>query len=190
MRFRELHPDHAIVWSQYWVEWHREHYQFPIHLPFSICGNPDTMKFSHRKQSGVVQYIYQTLVEDGRIAEQDMLDYYNRLKASATQENLTVVVKWHQGETLSGGVGGLGFEITDDLIEQSTWCGHYSSLLGLGPLLGSNVIVHELIDHPTPFSIAQIAQDIQPVLRSDDGTLALKSNNAMKLKSSSILFWA
>lgn len=190
MRFRELHPDHAIVWSQYWVEWHREHYQFPIHLPFSICGNPDTMKFSHRKQSGVVQYIYQTLVEDGRIAEQDMLDYYNRLKASATQENLTVVVKWHPRGNLHfrAVLGGLGFEITDDLIEQSTWCGHYSSLLGLGPLLGSNVIVHELIDHPTPFSIAQIAQDIQPVLRSDDGTLALKSNNAMKLKAAQYYF--
>ena len=190
MRFHELHPDHAIVWSQYWVDWHREHYQFPTRLPFSICGNPDSIKFSHRKRRGVVQYIYQTLVEDGRISEKGMLDYYNRLKASAEKQNLIVVVKWHPrgDEKCREILEGLGFEITNELIEQSTWCGHYSSLLGLAPLLGNNLIVHELKDHPTPVSIRQIAQDIQLVHLNCDDLLTLKSTKGIKLEAAQFFF--
>ena len=48
--------------------------------------------------------------------------------------------------------------------------------------------MHELNDHPTPFSIAQIAQDIQPALGPGDGTLVLKSEKVIKLKAAQYYF--
>lgn len=155
--------DYALVWSEYWVQWHKEHWFISPRSGWVLIGNPDSLKFKREVVSEeYVTYIYQTLVEDGRISKNLMYSFYRVLFSVSQNHGKRVVVKWHPrgSDEHRLFLESLGFVISFNLPLSNTYIGHYSSLLGLVPLVGGRVFIFELEGHPTPEPIAKISNQI------------------------------
>ena len=155
--------DYALVWSEYWVQWHKAHWFISPRSGWILIGNPDSLKFKREVVSEeYVTYIYQTLVEDGRISKTLMYSFYRALLAVSQKHAKRVVVKWHPrgSDEHRLFLESLGFDISFNLPLSNTYIGHYSSLLGLVPIVGGRVFIFELEGHPTPESIADISNQI------------------------------
>jgi hypothetical protein len=155
-----LRVDHCLVWSEYWRPWHEHHWCMNPRKGWAITGNPDTAKFTNGQVNEKdVCYVYQTLVEDGRISKQTMESFYDGLAMVAINENITVNVKWHaRGDAvIRKDLESRGFIVHDELPLAKVYIGHFSSLLGLMPLVGGALVIFELVDHLTPKPIRQCA---------------------------------
>jgi hypothetical protein len=155
--------DYALVWSKYWEEWHKAHWFISPRSGWILIGNPDSLKFRREVVSEkYVSYIYQTLVEDGRISKALMYSFYRALLIVSQKYEMRVIVKWHPrgSDEHRLFLESLGFEISDNLPLCNTYIGHYSSLLGLVPIVRGRVFIFELEGHPTPESIANISNQI------------------------------
>lgn len=162
-RTKKLDVDVAGVWSEYWKDWHINNYSFNLESNFVYIGNPDYEKFKFSAgPADTYLYIYQTLVEDGRITQTEMDEYYKSLANAAAAKGKRIYVKMHPraGQGAGQHLERLGFGITEELWSDSVFIGHYSSLLGLAPGLNSKVIIHELSGHPTPESIVAVANKV------------------------------
>lgn len=159
-----LQPNYCIFWSKYWVDWHRRHYFFSHDITHLVAGNPDTLNVKLFNDANAITYIYQTLVEDGRISKEIMTSYYSQLKKIEEKLHSKILIKWHPrgDELIKEELCSMGFTVTDSVTQNSTWIGHYSSLLGAGPIYKNKVMVHELPGHPTPESIRNISSAIIP----------------------------
>ena len=160
-----LKIDHALVWSNYWVDWHKVHW-FLNPARWHLIGNPDSIKFRQFTLSPEhVCYIYQTLVEDGRISPSVMNKFYENLHKWSLKTGQKIVVKWHPRGNNCHRVmlESLGFEITEDWPLTDKYIGHYSSLMGLVPILNGRVIACELVGHKVPESIKNISSWLVPV---------------------------
>ena len=168
--------DKGIIWSDYWASWHLDNWNMSPEFGWFNSGNPDSSKFDIISKQGGVGYIYQTLVEDGRIPKEKMTDFYNGLSSFAELNQLKVYVKWHpRGDPeFKLELEGWGFLIVDELVVCDVNIGHYSSLMGLLPLINKNVWAVELEGHPTPQSILSISSrlfhgnDFANVIVGDD----------------------
>lgn len=155
-----LQVDHCLVWSEYWRPWHEHNWCMNPRKGWAITGNPDTAKFINGQvnKKGIC-YVYQTLVEDGRVSKQTMESFYDGLAKAAFNDNISVNVKWHvRGDTLiRDGLEARGFCVQDELPRAKIYVGHSSSLLGLVPLVGGELTIFELEGHDTPEPIRQCA---------------------------------
>jgi hypothetical protein len=151
--------DKGIIWSDYWASWHREHWNMSPIFGWFNSGNPDSKKFNIVNKQNGVGYIYQTLVEDGRISKDKMTNFYKSLLAFSKLNNFSVYVKWHPrgNPVFKSELQSLGFIVVEDLVVCNVNIGHYSSLMGLLPLIKKNVWTVELEGHPTPKSILAIS---------------------------------
>lgn len=153
----------GLIWSEYWESWHKQYWAMEPVDGWLIVGNPDTLKFNQVEvDDGGLVYIYQTLVEDGRIDINQMDRFYDNLQIVAKKLKKTVHVKWHpRGEKIIlSGLVSRGFRIHNDLPKSDIYIGHYSSLLGMAPILGGHVIAVELEGHLIPESIRQISYKV------------------------------
>lgn len=170
MRNSLLQPDYSVVWSEYWAQWHKDNYFFSDEMKYVVSGNPDTTKVKTTQSSNVLTYIYQTLVEDGRISRSLMFNYYTKLKALELIMQAKISIKWHpRGDLcIKRELSDMGFEIVDTVTQNSIWIGHYSSLLGTGPLLNNRIVIHELPYHSTPQSIIDISDNLVKYHNDED----------------------
>ena len=92
----DIFPDKAGSFSEYWLEWHIKHYRFSKKSLF-IMGNYDffKFKFSNKYSANYIAYCYQTLLEDGRISEEIMFNFYDSLSKWANKNNYKIIVKVH-----------------------------------------------------------------------------------------------
>ena len=167
----KLSVHYSAVWSTYWKDWHQKNYGFSEGIEWLIIGNPDFEKFSFTdKSTERFVYIYQTLLEDGRISKKEMFNYYDGLIARFNEMGHQIYVKMHpRASTVCYKyMKDKGFKFIEVLPENAVYIGHYSSLLGLMPLKGSKVIIHELAGHGVPEAIKQIANIIIKVNRDND----------------------
>jgi hypothetical protein len=158
-----LRVEVGLIWSEYWAAWHKEHWGMSPRDGWLIVGNPDTVKFRQVEvDGGSIVYIYQTLVEDGRIDLKLMTEFYDGLQSAAKNAGKSVHVKWHpRGDReIRDGLISRGFLICNDMPKSDMYVGHYSSLLGLVPVIGGHVIVFELDGHVTPEAIGKIASEV------------------------------
>jgi len=155
-----LQVDYCLVWSEYWRPWHERHWHMNPRKGWNITGNPDTEKLTNveHNEEGIC-YVYQTLVEDGRISKQAMESFYDGLAMVARNENINVKVKWHaRGDAMiREELESRGFFVQDELPFSKVYVGHFSSLLGLMPLVGGVLVIFELEGHVTPEPIRQCA---------------------------------
>ncbi|MFC1546089.1 hypothetical protein ACFL4I_01565 [Pseudomonadota bacterium] len=166
----DLRVDHGLVWSEYWKSWHERCWSMNPRQGWKTTGNPDTTKFATiPTKDKSFCYVYQTLVEDGRISRSTMESFYDKLARIARTQNKIVHVKWHaRGDaTMREGLERRGFHIHNKFPIGTIYVGHFSSLLGLVPLIGGLVIVFELEGHATPDPIRQCAT----LITSDIDTL-------------------
>jgi len=160
IRSENLRVDYALAWSEYWVSWHERHWGINPRHGWRVTGNPDSVKFRKcNTEDQSLCYIYQTLVEDGKISKSTMESFYDDLAKIAQKQKLLVNVKWHaRGDTLiCTGLERRGFRIYDEFPIGHTYVGHYSSLLGLVPIVGGSLFVFELEGHSTPEPIVKCA---------------------------------
>jgi len=186
---KELRIDIGLIWSEYWRSWHEEHWAIVPKIGWFEVGNPDTVKFKTVSvDDESLIYVYQTLVEDGRIDAKKMNNFYNILESSSRISKKTIHVKWHPrgDEKTKRELISRGFIIHDDLPKGKYYIGHYSSLLGIAPLMNGHVIIAELDGHPTPKPIREIANIVLKDLESLRVTLEtplpnfeLKNNEAI-----------
>ena len=159
----ELRVKVGLIWSEYWDSWHHEHWAMQPEDGWVIVGNPDTVKFKQVEvDDGGLVYIYQTLIEDGRIDVKLMNQFYDNLQIIAKSVMRTVHVKWHPrgDKKILSELIDRGFRIHSDMPKSDLYIGHYSSLLGMVPLLGGQVIAVELDGHPTPDPIKNISYKV------------------------------
>lgn len=151
----------GFVWSDFWNDWHQTYWGMYPELGWQSIGNPDLQRFSWRSCYGSITYVYQTLVEDGRISPEIMSDFYKDLVKVADRTHRKVVVRWHpRGSNIwKQHLLNLGYEILeDDVIPYGDYViGHYSSLLGAFPLKNVPVIIVQLPGHDTPEEISELA---------------------------------
>tara|TARA_B110000879_G_C11182255_1_gene519073 strand:- start:138 stop:1247 length:1110 start_codon:yes stop_codon:yes gene_type:complete len=179
----------GLIWSDYWEAWHKKYWAMDPKIGWLIMGNPDTLKFKKvRLKNDPIAYVYQTLVEDGRIDSKLMMEFYDSLERLSKVMNQTVVVKWHpRGDMgIRRSLISRGFKICDDFPEAKIYFGHYSSLLGLVPVMDAHVIVYELDGHPTPESVEMIASkivfnysELQRAIENFDASLPPKKYEAI-----------
>jgi hypothetical protein len=151
--------DKGVIWSEYWASWHFDNWSMCPKFGWLNSGNPDSTKFTIVNKPNGVGYIYQTLVEDGRIPKEVMLRFYTALLTFSKTNQLNVYVKWHPRGSLElkAELQHLGFIISDELVVCDINIGHYSSLMGLLPLINKNIWTVELEGHSTPQSILSIS---------------------------------
>jgi len=155
-----LRIDHGLIWSEYWKLWHERVWAMNPRQGWNITGNPDTIKFKNiQVDDQSICYIYQTLAEDGRASHSYMEFFYDELKKIASNEGKVINVKWHaRGDVaIREGLEHRGFKVYDDFPVADVYVGHFSSLLGLIPIIGGIFIVFELEGHPTPKPIMECA---------------------------------
>jgi hypothetical protein len=160
MNLENLRVDYALAWSEYWISWHELHWGMNPRHGWRVIGNPDSVKFRTNKvEVHGLCYIYQTLVEDGRISKSTMESFYDNLAEIAHKKKTVVNVKWHiRGDTsIRTSLERRGFRIYDAFPIGRIYVGHYSSLLGLIPVVGGSLFVFELKGHKTPTPIAKCA---------------------------------
>ncbi len=156
--FKNFFPHSSLVFSSYWRKWHIEMYGFPDG-EFNIIGTPDLKKykFSNESFSGYVAYCYQTLVEDGRIHEKVMNNFYAELISFCNSRDKKLVVKGHPR------MGGRFLDffqdneiriVFDEIPKADFVIGHYSTLMPFWAINGTRVYCYELPEHQIPESIA------------------------------------
>ncbi|ORU92532.1 MAG: hypothetical protein A6F70_03170 [Cycloclasticus sp. symbiont of Bathymodiolus heckerae] len=156
-----LQVDHCLIWSEYWRPWHERYWCMKPRKGWAIIGNPDTAKSTKAElNADGVCYVYQTLVEDGRVSKQVMESFYDGLAIIACNKKLLVHVKWHvRGDVMARkDLESRGFIIHDERpFLAKVYIGHFSSLLGLVPIVGGSLVIFELEGHVTPKPIRQCA---------------------------------
>jgi len=155
-----LKVNRGLVWSNYWIAWHENNWGMKPRNGWGITGNPDTTKFTKTPVGdSSVCYIYQTLVEDGKVSSVVMNAFYDNLLEIARKQEKVVYVKWHaRGEiSIRNELERRGFIISDDLAVGGVYIGHSSSLLGLVPVIGGVLIVFELEGLGVPEAISKCA---------------------------------
>lgn len=183
--------EYGLIWSKYWKSWHEEHWAMNPNSGWIVLGNPDTEKFKMVDVNEFdIVYIYQTLVEDGRIDANIMNKFYNALSDLAKVTGKSVHVKWHprgDPEVLER-LTKFGFLIHTDMPKGHLYIGHYSSLLGLVPMVGGHVVVFELEGHPTPISIKKISNELVGKI-SDLNEIVKNGTENWSLKKSEAKFY-
>lgn len=154
-----IFPDKAFVISKYWENWHREHYAFPQSIECETMGMFDFTKYKSSEPLGesTISYCYQTLVEDGRLDEKIMMEFYINLLDWIKRSSMKLVVKGHprMNSQFISFFEQNGIPIYIDTVPATKYViGHYSSLLPFWVAKGSQVIAIPLHGHPIPESIA------------------------------------
>lgn len=157
---QEFQPTYASVWSAYWIKWHKDNWNISPAQSWVETGNPDLENFDIIERDGIsICYVYQTLVEDGRVDRRTMQAFYKDLVELCRRKEIGLVIKWHPrglAQTRRW-FESEGLEVVDEVPKTSLALGHYSTLLGMFPVLNIPVVVFELEKHPTPESIESLA---------------------------------
>lgn len=192
MNLDSLRIDHGLVWSKYWILWHERQWGMSPRYGWEITGNPDSIKFKRvQTEAQSFCYIYQTLVEDGKISRSVMDSFYDDLAEISRNQKKIVNVKWHIRGNVSvrNSLEKRGFRIYDEFPIGKIYVGHSSSLLGVVPVIGGSLIVFELKGLDTPVPIRRCAtlttNDIQ-TLEKGIASINILDNNKI---SSSIYYF-
>ena len=155
--------DRALVWSAYWKKWHMQNWFIIPSKGWIITGNPDTQLINSIKtnKNGIC-YIYQTLVEDGRLQKKIMLDFLDKLEKFSNSSKVKIYVKWHGrgSEEMKCELIKRNFIVVQNLPRVNKFIGHTSSLLGLVPLLKSSLIIYKLKGIEIPIPLLKCASHI------------------------------
>ena len=149
--------DQVLIYGEYWRAYHTEEFGYSRDVQHIIGYN----RLTDTKVNPVevrYQYIAQTLVEDGRMGENefktmldDMLKAYGELHVKLHPRSNRKLYK------VSGKL-----YLTDDLLEAEYYIGHYSSVLGLLMKLQKKVIIWGINEHEIPSYFLANASEVIP----------------------------
>lgn len=150
--FSHFYPDYALVYSEYWKEWHKENYFFDMVPNYNFLKNNDAdIKIKKVKNTAI--YCYQTLVEDGRVKVTYFKSLMNEIIKSVEKAGLKLIIKGHPRmfESTRYFFENKGIEIIDDVMPVGgPIIGHYSSLLVRWVYEGNKLFLIPLKGHTIP----------------------------------------
>ncbi|MBO6523642.1 MAG: hypothetical protein JJ971_07460 [Balneolaceae bacterium] len=157
-------PNRAIVISKYWEEWHKTYYFNEDFSRFTICGNPELIRYQNSELGDdSIVYCYQTLVEDGRLSKEKMYEILENLITWSVLKKKELVVKGHprMGHEAIAFFKDHNVKIFRDSIPIAPIViGHYSSLLPAWAYFGCKVYSLKLEGHNIQESIVKTTQVI------------------------------
>lgn len=146
-------PDIALVFSEYWRDWHNEYYFRIPNDKFILIGSPELNRFKATKlPDNYVTYCYQTILEDGRISKDYFIRVLKNIIKKIEIKGLSVVIKGHprMSKEMIKFFEDRGIKVFFDVLPiTKIVVGHYSSLLPLWVHYGSIVYSIELEGHET-----------------------------------------
>jgi hypothetical protein len=151
--FKFLISKKAFIFDKSWNEYYSKSYGY-AEEQFVYIGNPDynlAQGLLKRKfEKNTVCYISQSMVEDGRYVKEKFLKFLSELKSNLSDYKIHIKLHPRSDIKLYKKFIDKSFSVSNDLINCSTYIGHYSSLIKIPFLLGRKVIIWELSDHFTP----------------------------------------
>ncbi len=157
-------PDMSFVFSRYWVEWHKDHYFKDDYNNFEIVGNPDPIRFKNvHYENGEITYCYQTLIEDGRISKDYMLNVFDSIIDWVEGSGKKLIVKGHprMSSDIVEYFNSRGIILEKEHLPiTETVIGHYSSLMPMWTYYGINVYSLKLDGHEASPSIKETSVPI------------------------------
>lgn len=154
-------PDIALVFSEYWVDWHKKHY-FGENPKYLLFRNRDA-SFSTIAVGDAFIYVYQTLYEDGRVDLKVMMKMLENLINIRTNTGKAMVIKGHprMSQEMKDLFVQADMPIYFDKVPLGRYAiGHYSSLLGFYAWKGSLLILVGIEGHEIPESISRLGSII------------------------------
>lgn len=171
-KYENIFPDQVFFFSEYWKEWHNKYYFCGHHINYSLIGNPDTSRYflEEREDGNSIVYCYQTLVEDGRISEKEMVDFYSKIIQWCSKNKLRLIVKSHprmSNHFCNYFIRNKVSFCLEKIPNTPYVIGHYSALLAFWGLKKKYVIVCPLKGHDIPDIISSWAYYVEDVSNLD-----------------------
>jgi len=155
----------VFVYGDYWKEYHKEEYGYILEQQI-VVGYPDLAQLDSIKrkpQENAVCYICQTLVEDGRLPREQMIDFVELLAKSIGDTKLYMKLHPRSDMTLYKALQNkknVVFSKTD-FPHVTKYIGHYSSMLAIAMYLTDEVFLWEFEGHNEyPFYLVDNAKVI------------------------------
>lgn len=157
--------DICLVYGQYWVDYHRDEYGYDP-KSIRIVGTPDlsgidldsheSMPYAGTRCS--LCYIAQTLVEDGRLQRETMMQFLTVLASVIKKFNAQLVIKLHPRSDLSLYEDlNCDIDLTDDFPAANAYIGHYSTVLVRGVAFTEKFLLINFPGHNIPEYINLLA---------------------------------
>ena len=147
----KINAKKVFVYGEYWKQYHKEHYGYSIDQQI-VVGYPDLMileEIKKKPQEDAICYICQTLVEDGRLSREQMLQFIDIL--SDAIEDKKLYIKLHPRSDMSlykklQNKSNIIF-LKNDFPYCKKYIGHYSSMLAIAMYLTDEVFLWKFEDH-------------------------------------------
>ena len=169
----KINADTVFVYGEYWKEYHTKEFGYGYKQQI-IVGYPDLMQLEQirkKLQEDAVCYICQTLIEDGRIARENMGKFIEILSENIGDKKLYIKLHPRSDMTLYEPLQNrknIIFTQTD-FPHCTKYIGHYSSMLAIAMYLTNEVFLWKFENH-----------NEYPFYLVDNAKVLSKSNNEMK----------
>ena len=177
----KVNTDFVLVYGEYWKEYHRDIFGYQLEQQ-DVIGyhelNKLTLILSKPFEEDSVCYIAQTLVEDGRLNRNEMINFLTSL--SEVAKKTKVYIKLHPRSDKELYTDSKFILLETDIPNAGCFLGHYSSLLALVGGLKRKLILFEFDEHEIPNYFKNISYTTSN--RSDflkliyDRTLTIKAD--------------
>jgi len=154
----------VFVYGEYWKEYHQKEYGYSLEQQL-IVGYPDLVQLDNIKkkpQEDAVCYICQTLVEDGRLPREQMVDFIELLAKSIGDTKLYMKLHPRSDMTLYKALENKKNVIFSktDFPHVTKYIGHYSSMLAIAMYITDEVFLWEFEGHNEyPFYLVDNAKE-------------------------------
>jgi len=155
----------VFVYGEYWKEYHKEEYGYSIEQQI-IVGYPDLAQLAtikQKPQEDAVCYICQTLVEDGRLPREQMLQFVELLAQNISDTKLYVKLHPRSDMTLYEALKGKKNIVfcKIDFPYTTKYVGHYSSMLAISMYITDEVFLWNFNKHSEyPFYLVENAKEL------------------------------
>lgn len=147
----KINADTVFVYGEYWKEYHTKEFGYGYKQQI-IVGYPDLMQLEEirkKSQEDAVCYICQTLVEDGRMARENMEKFIEILSENIGEKKLYIKLHPRSDMTLYEPLKNrknIIFTQTD-FPHCAKYIGHYSSMLAIAMYLTNEVFLWKFENH-------------------------------------------
>lgn len=188
---KNLYPDSAFVYSEYWKKWHINKYFHGNTNNFYFLKNNDLDQNIYKLDNTAV-YCYQTLIEDGRINEGYYKNITSQIINSIKDLGMNFVVKGHprMSESTKKFFQEKEVELVlNDFPSGGIIIGHYSTLLARWVYEKDLLFLVELKGHKIPESIENLAHTICTAKQLDKEIRKLDESKKETLKKRSDFYF-
>ncbi|MFV7639068.1 MULTISPECIES: alpha-2,8-polysialyltransferase family protein [Shewanella] len=151
----KFNVDKVLVYGQHWKKYHTEQFGYSIEQQI-IVGAPDfndlKVLLNQNDHRDGVCYIAQTLVEDGRLPRQQMVEFIANLATCIERLNIKLFVRLHPRSDISlyEPLKGVAELSKSEFPKFKVYIGHYSSMIAKATFFSDKIILVDFPGHEIP----------------------------------------